>query len=144
MAVLTKNANGELQVERHDSTAKHLAWGGALVGAGMVIAAPVAAPVAIAWTAGAGGGVGAAGLAAVGGLAGHLWRNIPKEKVREMGELLESGESGLMVVGVNKKAADIHPLLSHAQKIVVDDTTKGDLDALYDEAVKDATAEPAS
>ena len=26
-AVLTKDASGGLQVERHDSTAKHLAWG---------------------------------------------------------------------------------------------------------------------
>ncbi len=33
VAVLTKDAAGELQVERHDSTAKHFAWGGALIGA---------------------------------------------------------------------------------------------------------------
>jgi hypothetical protein len=30
VAVLTKGASGELQAERHDSTAKHLARGGAL------------------------------------------------------------------------------------------------------------------
>jgi hypothetical protein len=30
VAVLTKDARGELNVDRHDSTAKHLAWGGAL------------------------------------------------------------------------------------------------------------------
>ena len=29
VAVLTKDANGKLQMERHDSTAKHLAWAGA-------------------------------------------------------------------------------------------------------------------
>jgi hypothetical protein len=32
-AVLTKDADGTLQLERYDSTAKHFAWGGALVGA---------------------------------------------------------------------------------------------------------------
>jgi hypothetical protein len=42
VAVLTKNADGELQVERHDSTAKHFAWGGALVGAALVVVAPPA------------------------------------------------------------------------------------------------------
>ena len=28
VAVLTKDADGKLQVERHDTTAKHVAWGG--------------------------------------------------------------------------------------------------------------------
>jgi hypothetical protein len=40
VAVLTKDASGELPAERHDSTAKHLAWGGALPGAALVIMAP--------------------------------------------------------------------------------------------------------
>ena len=40
VAVLTKDATGELQVERHDSTAKHFGWGGALLGAALVIVAP--------------------------------------------------------------------------------------------------------
>jgi hypothetical protein len=30
VAVITKRPDGSLEVERHDSTAKHLAWGGAL------------------------------------------------------------------------------------------------------------------
>jgi len=36
VAVLTKDAAGELQVERHDTTAKQFAWGGALIGAALV------------------------------------------------------------------------------------------------------------
>ena len=36
VAVLTKDESGKLQVERHDSTAKHLTWGGALLGAALV------------------------------------------------------------------------------------------------------------
>ena len=38
-AVVTKNEQGELQVERHDSSGKHVAWGGALVGAALVVIA---------------------------------------------------------------------------------------------------------
>ena len=40
IAVLTKDADGKLQVERHDTTAKHLAWGGAILGAAMVVVNP--------------------------------------------------------------------------------------------------------
>ena len=39
VAVLTKDETGKLQVERHDTTAKHLAW----VGAALAVVAPVAA-----------------------------------------------------------------------------------------------------
>jgi len=40
VAMLAKNAAGELQAERHDSTARHFACGGALLGATLVIVAP--------------------------------------------------------------------------------------------------------
>ena len=35
VAVLTKNAAGELELERHDSTGKHFGWGGAVLGAAL-------------------------------------------------------------------------------------------------------------
>ena len=146
-AVLTKDPNGQLEVDRHDSTAKHLAWGAALTAGALLLAAPVAGAVIVAGgtgigaSAGLGGGVSTVGAAAgAGGLAGHFWRNIPKAKVREMGDLLELGESGLLIVAVNKKGSDIIPLLPNATKVIVDDTTKGDLESIYDEAVKRATA----
>ena len=40
VAVLTKGLDGSVEVERHDSTAKHLAWGGALVGGALCVVAP--------------------------------------------------------------------------------------------------------
>jgi hypothetical protein len=147
VAVLTKDADGHLEVQRHDSTAKHLAWGGALTGAALLVAAPVAAPVIIAGGTGIGASAGVAGgaswvgaAAGAGGLAGHFWHNIPKEKVREMGDLLEEGESGLIIVAVNKKGSDIEPLLPNAVKTVIDDSTKADLEGIYDDAVAKATA----
>ena len=42
VAVLTKDCGGRLHVERHNSTAKHLEWGGALLGAALVVLAPAA------------------------------------------------------------------------------------------------------
>jgi hypothetical protein len=140
VAVLTKRPDGRVQVDRHDSTAKHLAWGGALVGASMLVLAPVAAPAVFITSVGVGGGATTAGLAGAGGIAGHYWHNIPKSKVREMGDLLEAGDSGLIVTAVNKFGNDVSPLFAHAEKIIVDDTTKADLEALYDDAVRAATA----
>ena len=130
VAVITKDAAGQLQVERHDSTAKHLAWGGALLGAALVVVAP---PVGVGMLA-AGGAV-----AGAGGIVGHFWHNIPKDTVQDMGTLLADGESGLVVVAVNRKGEDITPLLANAEKKIVVDTLKGDLESAYEEAVKEAT-----
>jgi hypothetical protein len=139
LAVLTKRPDGSVQVERHDSTAKHLAWGGAPIGGAALVVAPVSAPIFFATSVGAGGGATAAGLAGAGGIAGHFWHNVPKDKVREMSHLLEAGESGLIIVVVNKKGSDISSLLVHAEKVIVDDTTKGDIEAAYDGAIQAAT-----
>jgi uncharacterized membrane protein len=142
VSVCSKDADGHLDIDRHDSTAKHGAWGGALMGGAILVAAPAAAVgagvVGVGTAAGVGGGASMAGLAGAGGLGGHFWRNIPKEKVRDMGDLLDSGESGLIVVAVNKQATDITPLLGRATKTIIDDTTKGDLDGLYDTAIAQA------
>ncbi len=112
VAVLTKDDSGKLQVERHDTTAKHLAW----VGAALAVVAPVAA-------------VGVVAGAGAGALVGHFHHNIPKKDVEAIAELLESGQSGLIVVAVNKVGTDIEPLLAGADKTVVVQTTWGDLDA---------------
>jgi uncharacterized membrane protein len=130
VAVLTKDAQGKLQVERHDSTAKHLAWGGALLGAALTVVAP---PVGVSMLAAGGTAAGA------GGIVGHFWHNIPKDTVHDMGNLLEKGESGLLVVAVNRKGADITPLLTQAETKIVVDTVKGDLESAYEEALKEAT-----
>jgi len=121
LAVLTKDSDGKLQMERHDSTAKHFAWGGALLASALVVVAP---PLGIAAVAGAGAGAGA--------LVGHFWHNISKDEVRAVGDLLAEGESGLLIVAVNKKGTDIKPLLGGAEKVQVTETTWGNLDAELD------------
>ena len=127
VAVLSKDVHGQLEVQRHDSTAKHLAWGGALLGAAITVVAP---PVGVGMLAAGGTAAGA------GGIIGHFHDNIPKTTVREMGDLLDAGESGIVVVAVNKKGNDIEPLLANAQKKIVVDTFKGDLEGAYEDALK--------
>ena len=126
VAVLTRDADGKLQMERHDSTSKHLAWAGAAL---VVLVPPV--------------GVGLAGAAGTGAIVGHFWHNIPKEKVLEAATLLESGESGLIIVAVNTRDTDITPLLQHAEKSTVIETTAGDLQTDIDRELSDAKASKA-
>jgi uncharacterized membrane protein len=126
VAVLTKDENGNLRVDRHDSSAKHLTWGGALLGAALTVVAP---PVGV-------GMLAASGVAAgAGGIVGHFWHNIPKDTVKEMGDLLSDGQSGLVVVAVDRKGTDIEPMLAKAQKKIVIDTVKGDLESAYNDAL---------
>ena len=132
VAVLTKDAAGDLQVERHDSTAKHFAWGGALLGAALVLVAPAAGIAAVA----AGGAAGAG----AGGIVGHFWHTISKEKLREVSDLLDSGKSGLLIIAVNHKGTDIAPLLENAEKKTVIETKAGDLDAAFEDGLKKAQA----
>ena len=127
VAVLTKDDSGKLQVERHDTTAKHLGW----MGAALTVVAPVAA-------------VGVVAGAGAGALVGHFHHNIPKKDVEAIGELLESGQSGLIVVAVNKVGTDIEPLLSGAEKTVVVQTVWGDLDAEIEKEIAKAQTDSSS
>jgi uncharacterized membrane protein len=122
IAFVEKDAKGELKIDRHDSTAKHLAWGGGVLGAslavisaplGIVFLGPLAATTAV-W-------------AGVGGLIGHFHRNIPKDDVRKMSDLLEAGEFGLVVVTVNPAGTDVEALLANAvDKVVAVDVADPD------------------
>ncbi len=114
IAFVAKNADCHLKVDRHDSTAKHLAWGGAVLGAslavisaplGIVFLGPLAATTAV-W-------------AGVGGFVGHFHHNIPKDEVRKMSDVLEAGQFGLVIVAVNPKGTNIEALLANAVAKVV-------------------------
>ena len=76
IAVLTKDADGKLQVERHDTTAKHLAWGGAILGAAMVVVNPAIGAGMVA-AAGAGAGDGASSDTSTTTSPRRTWRPWP-------------------------------------------------------------------
>lgn len=122
IAIVEKDADGKLQLDRHDSTAKHLAWGGGILGAAATV---VFAPLGIVFM----GQIVAntAVLAGAGGLAGHFWHNIPKDEVRKMSDLLDAGEVGVVIVAVNPQGTDVGALLGRAEsKHVVDGVTDTD------------------
>ena len=75
---------------------------------------------------------------------GHFWHNIPKAKLEEAADLLQAGESGLVIVAVNRHGTDITPLLSNAEETAVFETVAGDLQGVIDEELAQAKANASS
>jgi uncharacterized membrane protein len=135
-AIVTKAADGKLKIQRHDTTAKHLAWLGAALGALLAVIVP---PLGLAFLTGgflAGVVVEGAIGAGIGGLVGHYWKQIPKDDVRAMGDLLESGQAGLAVVAVEKKQADVDAAVTRAERKIVKEIENGDVEGAYKEALE--------
>lgn len=123
-ALISKDSKGKLHIDRHDTTAKHDAWGAGIIGAAsLVIAGPV--------------GVGLA--AGAGGLVGHYWHNIPKDDCKKMGALLEDGDSGMVVVAVNPKGSDVGALLANAASKIVTNNVS-DTDGALEQAFEETSA----
>jgi len=131
VAVLTKDAAGELRIERHNSSTERMTWSGAVLGAALVVVAPPAGAAAIA----AGGGLGAG----VGGLVGYFWRALPKTKAKDLSDLLESGESGLLLVATKPEQFDVEALITNAERCVVIETKAGEFETTFADAVEQAS-----
>jgi hypothetical protein len=108
--------------------------GGAGLATGLVVALfPFAA---------IGGGLLAAttaGGALLGAVAGHAAAGMSRQDLKELGESLDAGEAGLIVVGVTDMAARIEQAMRRAEKLEKKQL-KADAEALERDA-KEATGE---
>ncbi len=86
-AVITRDDQGKVHVDKDETATRRGAWGGLGVGALLGLIFP---PSLI--------GTAAVG-AAVGALGGHLSKGLSRSDMKELGELLENGEAGLVVIG---------------------------------------------
>ena len=132
VAMVSKDEDGKLKVDRHNTSAKHLAWGGGILGAAATV---ISAPLGIVFLGPL--AVSAAVWAGVGGLVGHFWKNIPKDELAKMNDILESGDYGLVIIAVNPKGVDIESLLANARTSSVTEQqldTDGALDRAFEEA----------
>lgn len=105
-AVVTKGADGKVHVNKDEMATRHGAWGGAAAGAVVGILFP---PSVI--------GTALVG-AAVGGVGGHLWRGMSRADVKEFGEIIDTGEAALVVVGESKLEAALEKASMRAEKHV--------------------------
>jgi len=105
-ALVTKDAEGKVHVHKREKPTQHGAWTGIGVGAvvGILFPPSIIVSAAVAGTA--------------GGVIGHLWRGMSRSDVKELGELLDSGQAGLIVIGRSKLEETLERELKRANKRV--------------------------
>ena len=122
-AVLEKGPDGRLEIRRHDSTSERLAFPGALLGGAIAVIAPPLAIVLLASVL-----PSRSAWAAIGVIAGHFWHHIPRDTLRRLSDLLESGQAALLVVALNHTGGEVSPLLAHATGKIVTQCAPADFE----------------
>jgi uncharacterized membrane protein len=114
-AVLTRKPDGKVAiVKRTEEPTRQAAAGGLLVGLAVGLAVALFPAVGIGLAAGALGG-GALG-AGVGAIAGHVTGGMKRSDLKDMGELLDNGASGLIVVAATDVEAKVDAAITRAKK----------------------------
>jgi len=126
-SVVTKDANGKVHVNKDETSTRHGAWGGAAVGAVIGILFP---PSLI------GSAVVGAG---VGGVGGHLWKGMSRSDVKQLGELIDTDEAALLIVGESTIESALQKTDMKAEKHIAKelDVSSKDIDKAIKEAAKD-------
>jgi uncharacterized membrane protein len=113
-AVITRHDNGKVKiVKKHEQPTRQGAWGG--LGIGLVGGALVALFPAV----GIGAGLlwGGASGAGLGALAGHVAAGLSRSDLKDLGELLDDGRSGLVIIAATDLEARIEATITHAAKL---------------------------
>jgi uncharacterized membrane protein len=130
-AVIARGADGKVRITKKHETPTRV---GGVLGAGVGLATGLV--VALFPFAAIGGGLLAgatAGGAVLGAVAGHASAGMSRGDLKELGEQLDAGEAGLVVVGVADVGARIEQALSRAEKIERKDL-KADNEAIATDA----------
>jgi uncharacterized membrane protein len=115
-AVIFKNENGKVKiVKKHEQPTRDSAWRGAGWGlaTGLVIALFPAAAIGtglLAVTTGSG--------AVIGALAGHSIGGMSRGDLKDLGEVLDIGQAGLIVIAATDVGARVADTFNAAEKVV--------------------------
>lgn len=123
-AVISKDDEGKVHVEKHEKARQHGGWGGAGVGAVVGLIFP---PTVIA-------GAVVGGLA--GAIGGHLKNAFSKGEAKELGEALEEGQAAIVVVGQSRVEEQLNKVLERAARTVekeLDEADAAELERAADE-----------
>jgi len=130
-AVVERNDKGKVKiVKKHETPTRvgGVLGGGVGLATGLVIALFPAAAI--------GGGLllGTTGAGALlGSIAGHAAAGMSRSDLKKLGESLDDGQAGLVVVAVADMEAKVRAAMKHAQKIE-EKQLKADQEALEAEA----------
>jgi uncharacterized membrane protein len=103
-AVVTKDSQGKVHENKDETATRHGAWWGIAAGA----AVGVLFPPSVLGAAAVGGLIGAVG--------GHLAKGMSRSGVKELGDFIDPGEAGLVVVGESKVEQAIDKAVTKAEK----------------------------
>ncbi len=126
-AIVTKDASGEVHANKDETATRHGAWWGIAAGA----AVGVLFPPSILGAAAAGG--------VIGGVSGHLAKGMSRSEVKELGDFIDPGQAGLVVVGEGKVEEAIQNAVTRAEKETAEELGVNPKD--IDRALKEATEE---
>jgi len=118
IALLASDGAHGLHVERTNNTAKHLEWGGALLGAPLFVLAPETGTELLA----------AVGLSGAGAIACHVRLNASPVELATSARVLRSGACSLVLVVVNRRGEEVTQLLTQADRTSSVDLVWGDLE----------------
>lgn len=124
-AVVTKDASGKVHESKHETAARHGAWWGVAAGA----AVGVLFPPSIIGAAAAGG--------VIGGISGHLAKGMSRSQAKELGDFIDPGEAGLVVVGESKIAVPLQRAVTRADKQTARelDVSPKDVDRVLEQSI---------
>jgi uncharacterized membrane protein len=134
-AVVERRADGKVKiVKKHETPTRvgGVLGGGVGLATGLVIALFPAAAIGGGLLVAAGGGG-----ALLGSLAGHAAAGMSRSDLKELGEGLDDGQAGLVVVAVSDMEAKVEAAMKHAEKIQAKEM-KADQKAIEADAKGDA------
>ncbi|HTU09237.1 MAG TPA: DUF1269 domain-containing protein [Trebonia sp.] len=150
-AVITRDDSGKVRIAaKHEQPTRRGAWRG--LGIGLAGGALVALFPAIGL--GAGLLIGGAGGAGLGAMAGHVTAGLRRADLKDLGELLDDGHSGLVVVAASDLEKHVEQAIKRARGLTskqltadeaqverdIDDAAAASPEASYQRAVANAEA----
>jgi uncharacterized membrane protein len=126
-AVITKDSAGKVHENKDETATRHGAWWGIAAGA----AVGVLFPPSVLGTAALGG--------IIGGVSGHLAKGMSRAKAKELGDFIDPGQAGLIVVGDTKVEQAVQKAVSRAEKETAEDlgVSPKDIDKVLQDAVSE-------
>jgi uncharacterized membrane protein len=126
-AVITKDLSGKVHENKDETSTRHGAWWGVAAGA----AVGVLFPPAILGAAAAGG--------VIGGVSGHLAKGMSRSQAKELGDFIDPGQAGLVVVGESKVEQALAKAVTKAEKQTAKelDVDPKDVDRIMRETVEE-------
>ena len=140
-AVIEHRANGKVKITKKHETPTRV---GGVLGGGVGLATGLV--LALFPFAAIGGGllaVTTGGGAVLGALAGHAAAGMSRHDLKELGEQLDEGQAGLVVVGVSDMGAKIEAAMKKAQKVETKELKADTAEIEADAAAAQAEADTA-